>query len=432
MKIRLTKKGMELTMKKVKAIFILLIALLVSYLLASTVIAQGEYILLKTNKEKVEVGEEFNVFIQTQNVGVAACNIRIYFEPDKVELISSPENSNIINNTILYTWFDKQGGVNIKEDTILAQFQFKAKENGITTFDIQGEFYDKEEQNIHTTIEPLEIIIGEQLNGIDTQILQEKRSEKQNNTNLAILRLNQEGINPVFQNDIKEYYLTIGEDIKQIEITAIPENENSRTKIEGNENLKIGMNIISIKVFSPNEQKETEYKIFVTKTDDKEKANANLENLAIEHITLTPEFEKQTTNYEVTVENNIEDLNILAIPENEKANVKIEGEKSLKIGNNLVNIIVTAPNNITFKKYVIYVKRKSKIETKEDRVEEQKENTTAHNIIEANIIDNSKEIENVVEETKENETKSGLWIISIVIIVLVVSGIVVIMKKKKA
>ena len=53
MKIRLTKKGMELTMKKVKAIFILLIALLVSYLLASTVIAQGEYILLKTNKEKV-------------------------------------------------------------------------------------------------------------------------------------------------------------------------------------------------------------------------------------------------------------------------------------------------------------------------------------------------------------------------------------------
>lgn len=424
-------------MKKVKVIFTLFIVILLSYLLESNVIAQGENILLRTNKQKVKIGEEFNIFIQTQNVEIAACNIKIYFEKDKVELISSPENSNIIDNTILYTWFDKQGGVNVNENEVLAQFQFKAKENGIATFNIQGEFYNKQEQNISIDIQPLEIIIGEQLDEIDAQILQESSPKEQSNSNLAILRLEQEGITPVFENHIKEYYLTIGEAIKSLKITAIPENENSKIEIEGNENLKMGMNIISIKVSSQDQKNQTEYKIFVTKTDDKEKANANLENLAIENVTLTPEFENQTTNYEITVENNLENLNILAIPENEKAHVKVEGEKDLKVGENLVNITVTAPNNISLKKYVIKVKRESIEETQANKKQEETNQLEQNNMQidgnmqEKDVIDNSKEIQNVEKQNQEKEAKNALGIVATVIMILIVIGTVIMIKKKR-
>ena len=94
-------------------------------------------------------------------------------------------------------------------------------------------------------------------------------------------------------------------------MTVIAENSNSTITITGNDNLKTGLNTINISVKSEDKTKETNYKIYVTKTSNIENANANLENLAVEHGSLIPEFNTNVTNYKVEVSNNIENVNVL-------------------------------------------------------------------------------------------------------------------------
>ena len=191
------------------------------------------------------------------------------------------------------------------------------------------------------------------------------------NTNLSVLRLNYEGISPDFSKDIKEYYIVVDEKVKKFDMTVIAENSNSTITITGNDNLKTGLNTININVKSEDKTKETNYKIYVTKTSNIENANANLENLAVEHGSLIPEFNTNVTNYKVEVSNNIENVNVLAVPEKINANVKIRKSNKLEIGDNVVEIIVTAEDNITKKKYIVTVHRRNNEE--EEKTEEHRE-----------------------------------------------------------
>ena len=50
------------------------------------------------------------------------------------------------------------------------------------------------------------------------------------------------------------------------------------------------------------------------------------------------------TNYKAEISNELDNINILAIPQNENAVVKITGKDNLKQVSNLVTIVVTAPN----------------------------------------------------------------------------------------
>lgn len=214
------------------------------------------------------------------------------------------------------------------------------------------------------------------------------------NTNLAVLRLNYEGISPDFSKEVKEYYIVVDDKLNKFDITAIAENPNSMIDITGNENLKQGLNTININVKSEDKTKETNYKIYVTKTSNKENANANLENLAVEHGTLNPEFAPTETNYKVEVSNDIENVNILAVPERIDAKVNINKNSKLEVGDNTVEITVTAEDGITKKKYTIIVHRRNNEEEKEkeDNVKQQAQKLSAILQQSNNINDNSEKI----------------------------------------
>ena len=177
--------------------------------------------------------------------------------------------------------------------------------------------------------------------------------------NLKELRIDREGMNPQFEKDIYEYYLTVSNDVNDLEVTATTENTNDTIKIMGNKNLKEGLNKINIEVISEDKKQEEIYTIEVTKTDNVELASTALETLEIENVLLNPPFSIDETKYEAEISNEQDSINILAIPQNEKAKVKITGKDNLKVGNNLVNIVVTAPNGFTKKKYKINVKRRN-------------------------------------------------------------------------
>lgn len=365
-----------------------------------------------TNQDVIEKEEEIEVIVNLENVKTVAFDFSLYFDDSKLEYLGGPENTNIIGNRIIFVWYDTNGGSGAVGGE-LAKFKFKAKEGGLATFSMQGEFYSQVGQLIQTDFRAKQIQIGQEQTILEKQAEEEQgTSIEKNNVTLQVLRLNREGIIPNFNPNIHEYYLTVSNDIQNIEVLAISENPNATIEITGNTNLQEGLNPVSVRVTSEDKTQSNVYTIQVTKTTDMELANTNLEILAIENILLNPPFDTNGTNYKAEVSNTTENINLLAIPENEQATVEISGKENLKEGNNLVTVIVTAPNGFTKKKYQVEVYRRNEEEERayQEELERQKEmleqaykiqelSSNTDESQESSLIEESKEIKNIVIAT---------------------------------
>ncbi len=188
------------------------------------------------------------------------------------------------------------------------------------------------------------------------------------NTYLSYLVLSEEGMTPRFVREKTSYAITVGMDVTDIQVSAAPEASTSYVAIYGNTNLQEGDNTITIVVTAQDGSTRTYY-VTVTKTADPEKANAYLENLVIENITLTPEFQSEVFEYDLgEVPFDTTKLAILTFTKNENATVEITGNEELKVGENEIKITVTAQDGTTKKEYILKVNR---LEETEDVLAEQ-------------------------------------------------------------
>lgn len=408
-------------MKKLNKIFILLILIFTIFL--NNKIIYAEEMQIVSNKNEVEAGEEIEVNIEIKNPEIQAFTLEIYWDKAVLEYISGPEHSNNLENRLIYTWINEN---NEKYETInIETFIFKAIQNGTANITVTGEFYNINGDEIKIDDSNLEIKVGKEKIKVE-EVPPQNENVSENNSNLAILRLNEEGITPEFNKDIKEYYFTTNSSITNLEITAIPENKEANVTITGNNNLKMGENTVEIKVESQDKTKTSTYKIYVTKTNNLELANANLETLAIRQGTLEPEFNSNTTKYKVEIANGIDKIDILAIPQKEKATVKILGNGEMKEGNNKIEIIVLAENGTTNKKYEINVYRRNAEEQQKYEEERQYQTERLSAILEE---EEQKEAQNknqnqnenkIVNNQEEKNSNKFLVIIPIVIIIILI------------
>ena len=81
--------------------------------------------------------------------------------------------------------------------------------------------------------------------------------------------------------------------------------------------------------------------------ETKKSDNSNLSALQIAEGVITPEFNKKVKEYSINVPNEITKLSIVATPEHSKATVKITGNEELQVGENNVEIVVTAEDGST-------------------------------------------------------------------------------------
>lgn len=392
---------------------------------------------LTANKDNVDVGEEFSITVNETSSNIAAYTIWIYFDSQMVECVSAADNLNVVENKAIYTWFS-ENGVNEDLDE-LVQIEFKAKQDGVASFAATGEFYNQNGEQIDVKYNQVEVEIGNYVNQYATTQNGKNDSEQAEKTansssaKLEIMRLNQEGVNPDFNPDIHEYYLIVNEDTKKLDITAVPENREAEVKITGNDNLKNGLNKIEISVTSKDKTSTEEYIINVTKTDDAEAANADLENLAVENYTLSPDFQSTVTNYTVEVSNEDENLNILAIAQKENAKVKISGNQNLKIGQNEIVITVTAPNGATEKNYIINAYRRGEAEENAFKQEQQNAIEQANEIMEqmdengnGNTQETGEKSENNGIQDEARNVEDMIFMIAGIVLSIIVLGIVVI------
>lgn len=94
--------------------------------------------------------------------------------------------------------------------------------------------------------------------------------------------------------------------------------------------------------------------------------DADLSNLSLSNVTLSPAFDSETVNYVATVGYDVNDLTVTAVASSAKATISINGQPvtsgqasnplSLAVGENLMTIVVTAENQ-SKKEYSVTVTR---------------------------------------------------------------------------
>ena len=387
---------------------------------------------LSSDKQIIEINEEIEVFVNIENFYSDAYDFELYFDNDKLEFISENNNGNVnvIDNRIICLWYDENGGSNDKTGKV-ESFKFRAKSSGIATFSINGNFYTKRAQEVRTDFKELQIEVGKDETMLQKQAREETgKNNDKSNSKLQNLRLNIEGMVPDFNKDIYNYYLTVNDNINNIEVLTIGENNNSKITVTGNENLKDGLNIIKIQVTSEDNANNSEYIINVTKTNNIEDANTNLETLAIKDVLLYPSFDNSVTNYNVEVSNDTYNITLLAIPEDEEASIDIVKSDVLQEGNNEIKITVTAKNNYTKKDYIINVYKRNDAEEIEYQEEQKKNQESLNNILEkTSTTIQSNDYNKQEYNEKQNETRNNIFYI--IGIILFFTIILLINKKLK-
>lgn len=118
----------------------------------------------------------------------------------------------------------------------------------------------------------------------------------------------------------------------------------------------VSLNVVEKKVSSSNE----------TTADKKEySSDNNLSSLSVDGYQITPEFNKDITEYQLTVDESIEKVNILAKTSHEKASITGTGEVMLSSGENTIEVKVIAENgNEKIYKIMVTVEDKQPIKIK--------------------------------------------------------------------
>lgn len=422
----LIKVRRGILLKKIVMFFILLLMIFNIPIISLAI--EDDYqnnVYLQVANTEIKNGDEFSFTINLDNIHISAFDIQIYFNNELLEYISGPENTNVVGSKIITVWYDEKGGENPKQNCELVKYTFKVKEIENEYIAIQGEFYNAEGIQVQSFTDGIEMIANKetQTEMID---ISEESEVTSNNSKLKNLRFNHEGITPVFSPDITEYYF-LTEDLSTLEVTAIPENTKSEVDVTGNTNFQEGLNTIQINVTSPDKTSKTQYTIWVTKTKDLEKANANLETLAIENVIIEPEFTNDIYQYDAIVSNTTENLNILAIPEKLNAKVEIAGGENLQFGNNEIHITSIAENGYTTKQYKINVYRRDEEEQRIADEEQQLNIQKLNTILEKQDEEEQSQSENhVIKNMKEN-----IWFVIIYLIFTIIIVIFVVYKIRK-
>lgn len=203
------------------------------------------------------------------------------------------------------------------------------------------------------------------------QVEENKEDEKQENENkekssnkaLKDLVVQNYKLSPEFTSENTKYTLEVTKEVDKLEITPIPEDSEAKVQIVGNENFKIGNNIVKITVTAEDGTTRI-YTITVTKTNqsgnEKEGNTLKLKSLQIKEGTLSPSFDPETTNYTVEVSDpasiNINEF-ITAIAEDEDVEVTIAESKQSESGNRVITIMLENSDGTKSGVYQITLKK---------------------------------------------------------------------------
>lgn len=167
------------------------------------------------------------------------------------------------------------------------------------------------------------------------------------NNNLNSLSVSGCNLSPTFSSSITSYSCA-EVDRDSVSISASKADSSASISGIGTRTLNYGNNTLYVVVTAANGNRKT-YSIKIPRKDTRNSDNT-LSSLTIEGQSI--KFDKNKTEYSLTVSANVEYLMINAVPTDSKATVSGTGKVNLKTGKNVIEIVVKAENETT-KKYII-------------------------------------------------------------------------------
>lgn len=153
-----------------------------------------------------------------------------------------------------------------------------------------------------------------------------------------------------------------------------------------------------------------------TEQENQNKSSNNyLSELKVKDLILKPEFDKQTINYDLGV-TELDELEIEAVPEDDRATVNGTGKIKLNSGENDIKIDVTAENG-TVRTYHIMINKTGKVA----------ENNEIQN--EEAILNQNQENITQIDESQTSNKNMITYAIATVLIVIII--IIIATRKKK-
>jgi len=199
--------------------------------------------------------------------------------------------------------------------------------------------------------------------GVSTTYKIKVTKEKAPDVTLKTLTLDNGMISPEFSSNHTSYTATVDSD--KVTINATPTDSTAIVTGAGVQELKYGVNDISVKVTSKDGTSKS-YLIKITRPDNRN-ANAYLKSLTINDEDI--DFEKDILEYTYKVGSEVEELKIDAVSEQENSKVEISGNEKFLVGENIVTIKVTAEDGEE-KTYTIKVIKEESKEEKDETTED--------------------------------------------------------------
>jgi uncharacterized repeat protein (TIGR02543 family) len=172
---------------------------------------------------------------------------------------------------------------------------------------------------------------------------------------LSSLSVSGYSILPAFNANTTNYTLTVPYNVTSIIIAATAASSTAQSVSgTGTKTLSVGANTCNVVVTAQDGTSKT-YIITVTRTALS--TDATLSTLSIPNHSISPTFNATTTSYTLSVPYSETTISIVATAADSKANVSGTGAKSLNVGANTCNVVVTAEDGTTKKTYTITVTR---------------------------------------------------------------------------
>lgn len=191
----------------------------------------------------------------------------------------------------------------------------------------------------------------------------EENQEKSTNKALKDIVVENYKLTPDFDPETTKYSLEVTKDVEELEITPIVQDDKAKFDIQGNENFKVGNNIVRITVTAEDGTTRI-YSITVTKTNEAgdeeiEENGLKLKKLQINNATLEPSFNPDVTSYNITVSDPsaIKVSDIIAEAEDEDINVTIAEAEANKNGERVITIMLENSDGTQSAVYQVTIKK---------------------------------------------------------------------------
>lgn len=171
--------------------------------------------------------------------------------------------------------------------------------------------------------------------------------KKSDNSNLSSIEIAEGVISPEFSKTVKEYIVNVPYEVTKLSIAATPEHSKGTVTINGNDELKVGENLIEI-IVTAEDSSTDKYTIKAIRA----KQELSLQTLSIYYVNengekvelkLDPQFSFDVYSYSVNdiLAHTIQSLSVEAKANAENAKVEIVGNDELKSGTNEITIKIS-------------------------------------------------------------------------------------------